>query len=201
MSAAKKRPAATKKAATRRHPTPHPTRKKGPKTPAPAAELPAGGWKAVFLAELSKTGNVSAAARKAKVNRDSTYAARDYEEKQDPTARAAAMEFARAWDNAMEVAIDALEAEARRRAVDGTLEPVGWYKGESGGKVRRYSDTLLIVLLKGHRPEKYRENIHTEHAGAVAVVTSDEMARARKEVADWETQRFGTNGNGHHEPA
>jgi hypothetical protein len=123
-------------------------------------------WRPVFLKELSNAGNVSAAALKAKVDRATAYAARDHKDKTEPGARLDAIAFARSWDNAMEVAIDALEAEARRRAVEGVDEPVGWYKGEAGGKVRRYSDTLLIVLLKAHRPEKYRENIHQEHTGA-----------------------------------
>ena len=32
-----------------------------------------------------------------------------------------------------------------------------FYKGAVCGHVRRYSDTLLMFLLKAHRPEKYRE--------------------------------------------
>ena len=51
----------------------------------------------------------------------------------------------------------------RRRAVEGVEEPVGWYKGEAGGVVRKYSDTLLIFLLKGRKPEMYRERY--EHSG------------------------------------
>ncbi len=34
---------------------------------------------------------------------------------------------------------------------------MGWYKGVAGGTVRRYSDNLLMFLLKGARPEQYRE--------------------------------------------
>ena len=54
---------------------------------------------------------------------------------------------------------DALEGEAWRRAVEGVEEPVGWYKGESGGVVRRYSDTLLIVLMRGLMPERYGNRV------------------------------------------
>lgn len=178
----------------KRNPTPNPTPKKGRK-PAAAPD-----WRPVFLKELAATCNVSESARKAGVDRTTAYAARAHDDKDDPQARADALAFARQWDNAIEIGIDALEAEARRRAMHGVLEPAGWYKGKAGGKVRRYSDTLMIVLLKGHRPEKYRENIHTEHAGSVAVITSDEMARARDDVAKWEKQTFGSNGNGQHEP-
>ena len=58
-----------------------------------------------------------------------------------------------------------MEAEARRRGVEGTLKPV-FYKGEECGQVREYSDTLLIFLLKAHDP-KYRDRQQVEHSGSV----------------------------------
>lgn len=67
------------------------------------------------------------------------------------------------FTEAEEAAIQELEREARRRAIEGVEEPAGWYKGRPGGYVRRYSDTLLIVLLKAARPAKYRERF--EHSG------------------------------------
>lgn len=149
----------TKKTAkARRTPTPNPTRKKGRKPPAAPKT-----WQALFLEELAHSGNVSAAARQAKVNRDTPYALRTAGLAQQPTPEAAA--FAKDWDAALEISIDALELEARRRAVAGVSEPVGWYRGAAGGTVRRYSDTLLIVLLKAHRPAKYRETVRQEMTG------------------------------------
>lgn len=56
--------------------------------------------------------------------------------------------------DAQEQAADRLEEEARRRAVEGTEEPV-FYKGEACGKVRKYSDTLLQTLLEATRPAKF----------------------------------------------
>jgi len=50
--------------------------------------------------------------------------------------------------------LGALEQEAHRRAVEGVLEPV-FYKGELVEHVRKFSDVLLIVLLKANAPEKY----------------------------------------------
>ena len=121
-------------------------------------------WKPVFLAELARTCNVTAAAKKAGIHRDTAYAARadPLAEVADPEAEA----FTRAWDTALEEGVDTLELEAHRRAFKGVLEPAGWYQGKAGGKVRRYSDTLAIFLLKAHRPEKYRENVHQELTGA-----------------------------------
>ena len=72
-------------------------------------------------------------------------------------------DFAAQWDEAMQVAVDALEAEARRRAVEGVDEPV-YYKGQLIDTIKKYSDNLLITLLKAHRPEKFRERF--EHTGA-----------------------------------
>ncbi len=65
--------------------------------------------------------------------------------------------FEAACQEALEIAIDEIEAEARRRAKDGVLEPV-FYGGKPVGVIRRYSDTLLIFLLKAARPEKYRDS-------------------------------------------
>ncbi len=104
--------------------------------------------KKAFLAAFRATGNVRLACEAAEVGRSSHYrwleADAAYEE---------------AFDLAKEDAADILEAEATRRAVEGVEEPTGWYKGEPGGFIRRYSDTLLIFLLKGLRPEVYRERV------------------------------------------
>jgi hypothetical protein len=71
-----------------------------------------------------------------------------------------------ALKEAEDAAADKIEAEAFRRAVEGVEKPVGWHKGKPGGYVREYSDTLLIFLLKGLRPERYKERV--EMRGALA---------------------------------
>lgn len=109
--------------------------------------------KAAFLKELARRANVSAAAKKAKVARSTAY---DWY-RDDP-------EFAAAWDQAIEVAVDSLEHEAWRRAATGTLEPV-FQKGEKVGAIRRYSDTLMVTLLKAHRPEKFKDRSQNELTG------------------------------------
>jgi hypothetical protein len=60
---------------------------------------------------------------------------------------------------AYEQAGERLEQEARRRAVEGTKKNV-YYQGEPCGVNTEYSDTLLIFLLKGAKPEKYAERVH-----------------------------------------
>lgn len=106
-----------------------------------------------FLELLAGNGNVSVSAEACNLNRRELYRRRDDD-----------AEFAEAWDAAMEEATDHLEAEARRRALEGWDEPVFW-KGIESGVVRRYSDTLLIFLLKGSRPEKFRDRQQLEHTG------------------------------------
>src|SRR3546814_693854 len=64
--------------------------------------------------------------------------------------------FAAEWADALEAAIDALDAEARRRALDGVEVP-HFHQGRVAGTVRKYSDSLLMFLLRAHRPDRYRE--------------------------------------------
>ena len=99
-----------------------------------------------FLAVYGKMGVIKRACKLAGVGRSSHYEWMEANPK-----------YRRAFEEAQEDAADNLEAEVYRRAVKGVKKPIGWYKGVPGGMVRRYSDTLLIFLLKGARPEKYRD--------------------------------------------
>lgn len=101
--------------------------------------------RAAFLDALSATGNVSAAARAAGASRSRAYA-----------LKAADPAFAVEWNDALETAIDALDAEARRRALEGVEVP-HFHQGRVAGTVRKYSDSLLMFLLRAHRPDRYRD--------------------------------------------
>lgn len=101
--------------------------------------------KRAFLAAFAETGNVTRAAEIVGCART-----RHYEWLKDDPDYAA--DFASVEGHAA----DRLEQEARRRAVQGVAKPV-FYKGDVVGAVQEYSDTLLIFLLKGARPEKYAE--------------------------------------------
>ena len=117
--------------------------------------------KRAYLAAYAETGNNTLAAKLAGINRSAIYQPgwRDDPEFQDALARAHRM------------AIDVLEDEVMRRAVEGWKEPVGWYQGKPGGYVRRYSDTLLIFKLKGELPQKYAERV--ELRGGLASINLD----------------------------
>lgn len=80
--------------------------------------------------------------------------------------------FKQLYDHAWLDGGDVLEAEARRRAAEGVLEPV-YYQGKICGRVRKYSDTLLAKMLEARRPEYRRQTVeHTGEAGQpIQIVT------------------------------
>lgn len=132
-----------------------------------------------FLEALSETGNVRLAASRSTLSIMTLYRYR----KTHPT-------FQQDWDQALETAMDAvLEPEATRRAVEGVLEPI-YYQGAKVGTVRKYSDTLLIFLLKGGKPEKYKE-VREERQHVTLTVQLE--SRLTKALSQMETTR---NGHG-----
>src|SRR5690348_12157480 len=66
--------------------------------------------------------------------------------------RRADPEFAQRWKEADDLAVERMEAEADRRAVEGVVK-THFYQGQECGQVREYSDSLLIFRLKARRPE------------------------------------------------
>jgi len=118
-------------------------------------------------------------------------------------------EFLAAIAAAHEDFIDGIEEEARRRAVDGVVKDV-YHHGRVVGKEKVYSDRLLAMMLRAHRPDVYRDNSRVEHAGEVASkVTIDYSRRlpnpdeARERVLaaaallQPSISPAATNGNGH----
>jgi hypothetical protein len=47
--------------------------------------------------------------------------------------------------------------------------------------VRKFSDTLLIVLLKAHSPEKYRDNVNMNLSGMLDVNILEKARERAKE--------------------
>lgn len=125
-----------------------------------------------FLAHLALSANVTESARVAGVERGVLYRWRET----DP-------DFAKGWTLSLEEATDALEAEARRRALEGCAEPLT-YQGKlicdaKGQPVirRRYSDGLLRMLLRAHRPARFREAPDMQGSGIISIqITQDDAA-------------------------
>jgi hypothetical protein len=157
-------------------------------------------WKAAFLTSLASVPVVNFAAKAAGINRVTAFRHR----KTDP-------DFAEAWDEAIELSVDNAEREAFRRAIAGYDEPVihrgqlqyvmvpyeqedgsqGWRVAQDDqGKpvplvVRKHSDALLALILKGRRKSVYAERHEVTGAdgGAVAVSDSDRAARVAQLMA------------------
>lgn len=110
-----------------------------------------------FIEVLRESCNVSEAARAAGIGRRTAY---EWREKD----RA----FADDWEDAEEEAADKLEREAWRRAVDGVDKPV-IHQGVITDTYKEYSDKMLEILLKGHRPEKFADRSRVEHSGKVGL--------------------------------
>ena len=125
-----------------------------------------------FLETLAATGNVPVAIDASGVSRHRLLVLR----KDDP-------EFAQLWDEAAEAGLDLLEGEAMRRVLEGIEEPV-YYHGKCIGKVRRYSDSLLIFLLKNLRPEKYGDKVKVDTGDALQDLLRaiDETGREEESV-------------------
>jgi hypothetical protein len=134
--------------------------------------------RAAFLRALADTGIVTTAAGVVGITRARAYQVR----KEDPA-------FAAAWDEAEEKAADALEGEAWRRAVVGVPEPLvsaGKVVRDDDGQplaIRRYSDMLLLALLKARRPERFKDRAVVEHDIADGLADRLEAARQRTLVS------------------
>lgn len=100
-----------------------------------------------FVEQLGAGWSVTHAAREVGVAKQRLYELRATDEG-----------FALQWAIAYETGTQALEDEARRRAVDGVEEPV-YQRGELVGGIRRYDTPLLMFLLRARRPDTYRDNV------------------------------------------
>ena len=101
--------------------------------------------KRFLRALLVNHGNITKAHKSAGVSRQTPYDWRDSD-----------TEFALAWENILLETGENLEQEAYRRAHDGVEKPV-YQGGQLVGRIREYSDTLLIFMLKARFPEKYTQ--------------------------------------------
>lgn len=86
--------------------------------------------------------------------------------------------YAAAFERAQLVAADYLESCAIERATIGWEEPV-FYQGDECGRVRRFDGGLMQFLLRGAKPEKYRERLDHEIHGSVDLVERLEAGRQR----------------------
>ena len=108
-----------------------------------------------YLGAIKKYGTLSAGCRLAACSPNTVYQWRS----EDP-------EFSGLEQRARETHFDSLEEEALRRGRDGVNKPV-YQGGIKVGTIREYSDNLLSTMLRGGRPEKFRERMDLKHSGGV----------------------------------
>lgn len=151
------------------------------KRPAPLKE-----WKSIVLAQMALGEMVTDAAKSALVTRAAVYKAREEDDA-----------FAEAFKDAEEQGTDLLEKEGRHRAMVGTDDPVihrgelcwVWIdaqgnllpptkKGRPKGAKRRIpltikkkSDGILMMMLRGRRPQVYGDHIHHTTDGTMKPTT------------------------------
>lgn len=127
-----------------------------------------------FLQHLSESCNITASARKIGMSRHYMHQVRREDKK-----------FAAGWADAVEQATDNLEATARGRAMDGYQRPV-YQRGKLVGHETVYSDRMTELLLKAHRPEKFREKGFDLPPGSEIVIAlrSAPATEADTEVKD-----------------
>ena len=113
--------------------------------------------KAAFLAAFAECGTILGAVKAAGVARHTHYVWLKKDE-----------QYKKAFRQACRAAGEMLEQEARRRAIEGVVQ-LKFHAGQPIIDPRtgqpyvelRYSDILLIFLLKGAMPKKYRERYET----------------------------------------
>jgi len=143
------------------------------------------GKRAAFIAELAKTGYPYPAAHEVGVSVGTVY----HHRRTDPA-------FAEQWEKALEDNTQQLEKEAKRRAFEGILEDV-YYAGKRVGQQRRFSDNLLMFLLKGRKPEVYREKFEAKFSGDIQVVVKDRFPVEDKAKASAQAGMDTTPARGH----
>ncbi|MCQ8277778.1 hypothetical protein NFI95_04885 [Acetobacteraceae bacterium KSS8] len=128
--------------------------------PSPATER--------FLASLAESGNLFLACHASNMTR-----------RQITHLQRTNADFAAAYDEAMDEAADRIEAEAWRRGLEGVAEPLiknGQVVRDANNEpimTRRYSDPLLVLLLKGSKPNKYHTKAGQSPAGAMPSVMEE----------------------------
>lgn len=115
-------------------------------------------WVEPFLTELAAHGmeHTAAAAAKTTVRAVRALAERD-------------AEFAHAVEDALERSADVVEAEVRRRAIDGIDKGI-YFQGELCATEKQYSDSLLQTLIKAKRRREFGDKTEVTGPGGGALV-------------------------------
>jgi hypothetical protein len=135
-------------------------------SPVPRQQYRENGWiparQAAFVQRLAETGSVRQAAAAVNMSRVSCYNLKNH---------AQGVDFARAWDAALDMGVQHLKDIAFERAVEGRLEPV-WQAGKLVGHKRVYSDGLLMFLLRQYGTDANGRNVTVQYVRTRAAVAA-----------------------------
>ncbi|MCL6682761.1 hypothetical protein [Sphingomonas alba] len=138
-----------------------------------------------FIAALAKCGSVSAAAKAIGMTARSAYRLLDAEGADD---------FARAWDDALDIGMERLRCDALERAISGAWVPV-YRRGKLVKVEHRKSDRLAIAMLSG-RPneiEGYRRTavsrrLHRQDMAELDAARAERDRRVEAAEADYQAE-------------
>lgn len=130
----------------------------------------------VFLKSYAQTASITKAAEAAKIDRALHYRWLETFPK-----------YQKAFLEAERQAGDFIESEAVRRATEGVVEAV-YYQGRPVGAVKRYSDGVMMTLLRGFKPQKYsnKTELSGPDGGPIEIVQRLNAARARMNAENLE---------------
>lgn len=150
--------------------------------------------KQTFLDALARTGIVADALREAGIK--SLANIKRWRETDE--------QFAAGYEEAEATAADALESEARRRAIEGVQRKRYDKDGNLISEEIVYSDTLMLALLKANKPDKFidrskseisnpdgslKPSSDTEAAARIAAIL-EEAKRRRAQAEDADDELF-----------
>ncbi len=128
-------------------------------------------WSGTYLRVLAETGQKVKAAQIASVERSTVWRRRTQD-----------AEFARRENEALEIARDAYQSEAIRRAVEGTVDEHFDRDGKIVSRKRTYSDTILLRLL-GRLDPTWREKQQIEIRDGAHATRAERLAALEAERA------------------
>ena len=76
--------------------------------------------------------------------------------------------YNKAFKEAERIAADMLEEEAVRRARDGVVQGI-YHQGKEVATKLVYSDLLLMFLLKGNKPSKFKDRVETSQEEPIKI--------------------------------
>jgi hypothetical protein len=118
-------------------------------------------WGEIFIAAIGEGKSPTDAAIEAGVSRQAPY-----------ERKWAHPEFKKAWEMALDVRTERLEASLYKRAVHGLVVGTTWEVNADGervktGETRKFSDNVGVFMLKAYDRERFGDQVRVDQTGTV----------------------------------